>query len=566
MELNRVQTVEPAVSTGVTEAAAPTAGWAGRLAEWIHRPRLPAAGLIAIITAGIAFRVWMMARASWMIDGDEAIFGIMGRHILQGERPIFFYGQAYMGAWPAYVAALFYELFGMSRESYRLITIPSYVALALSVYFLARRTYGVGTALLATALTAIPSIYVLSVSGHLWGGIADSMAIGNVILLLAIDEAYGATRPRRSLIRFAAIGLLGGFGFWIHGQTAIYLAAAGALIFMKDKLVVLRPRTYVAAAAFVVGALPVFNFATNHKYTTFHHLLGVGADDVKRQPIKLSVYYLTRVLPRVSGLAAPWYQETRWLEALGALVIAATVVALGWRRRWGLLDWLRLSLRRGEPKDGLILFGLVMSAAFVFSNFGNLALLFPSIDAKGRYAIPLAPIISIIVAGELLHAGRRYSVAIPVLGLLILGASSVVGYARSSPTDPWQSPYWRKLPASNADLIATLDQMGVTAVWMNHWAGSALIFDTQERISASDYYDLRVGHAIDRLGSHSRRVEAAELPAFVFVTDNGRVTLEDWLTSNGIPFEKRALPHYVVIHPLQHVDPARVVDYLGFEQ
>jgi hypothetical protein len=31
-------------------------------------------------------------------NSDEAIVGLMARHMLQGERPLFFYGQAYLGS------------------------------------------------------------------------------------------------------------------------------------------------------------------------------------------------------------------------------------------------------------------------------------------------------------------------------------------------------------------------------------------------------------------------------------------------------------------------------------
>jgi hypothetical protein len=44
-----------------------------------------------------------------MLDGDEATMALVGRHIqIDHERPIYFPGQAYMGAWQSYVAALLF--------------------------------------------------------------------------------------------------------------------------------------------------------------------------------------------------------------------------------------------------------------------------------------------------------------------------------------------------------------------------------------------------------------------------------------------------------------------------
>jgi len=92
------------------------------------------------------------------------------------------------------------------------------------------------------------------------------------------------------------------------------------------------------------------------------------------------------------------------------------------------------------------------------------------------------------------------------------------------------------------------------------------MFDTQGRISAADYFDLSVGHGIDRMPEATNRVRADELPAYVFVTDEPSLGIEQWLKSQDIPYAKRVVPDYVIIQPLHRVDPARVVDYLGFDK
>ncbi len=121
-------------------------------------------------------------------------------------------------------------------------------------------------------------------------------------------------------------------------------------------------------------------------------------------------------------------------------------------------------------------------------------------------------------------------------------ACSAYGYLYSPPAAVWQSPYWRYLPASTTQLVAKLDELGVDAVWMNHWDGTPLMFDRRDRISASNYFDLAVGHGIDRLPAATNRFRAAELPAYVFVTDESFVVIEEWLRSQNIPYAKRGRP------------------------
>ena len=61
--------------------------------------------LIAILTGSIALKVVLLALDAAPFNADEAVVALMARHILQGERPWFFYGQAYMGSLDAYLVA-----------------------------------------------------------------------------------------------------------------------------------------------------------------------------------------------------------------------------------------------------------------------------------------------------------------------------------------------------------------------------------------------------------------------------------------------------------------------------
>lgn len=520
--------------------------------------------LAAIAVTGIGLRVWLMARANWMIDGDEATFGLMARHILQGERPIFLYGQPYMGSLQAYLGAISYTLFGMSRVSLKLVTIPEFLAFAASLFLLARRIAGSRVAILATLFAAFPPIYVLQVTTRLWGPLLDAMTLGNLILWLAIDEAYSAATPRRPWLRFFAIGVLGGFGFWLHGQIIIYLATAAILLFLRDKRVLFQPRLLVAASGFVLGAAPVFEYARTYAYNTFDHLLGVGAQPVTHDYLAIALVFFRTNLPRVLGIAVPWAPSPWWFKLPVALILAALLASFAVRRWRGVLGWARLSLRHGRPEDALLLFAGLLTLAYIFSSFGPLALEFPTIDATGRYAVPLVSVIPIMLAAEIVRLDRHSRYAAAGLTALLLGLT-LAGYVRSPATAVWQSPYWTRLPPSNAALIAALDQLGVNAVWMNHWAGTPLMFDTRERIAAADYYDLAVGRGIDRLPADTNRVRAAELPAFVFVTDRTTLPIERWLQDHRITYDKRVVPGYVVIRPRQHVDPSQVVQFLGYD-
>ncbi|HZK66410.1 MAG TPA: hypothetical protein VFD42_02545, partial [Chloroflexota bacterium] len=67
--------------------------------------RWPQVTLLAVLLLALGFRLLVLLSPHGEMEADEAIVGIMGLHILQGERPAFYYMQPYMGSLEAYLAA-----------------------------------------------------------------------------------------------------------------------------------------------------------------------------------------------------------------------------------------------------------------------------------------------------------------------------------------------------------------------------------------------------------------------------------------------------------------------------
>src|SRR5947199_9025560 len=75
-------------------------------------PRAFHIGLVALLLVGLAFRLAIIASPLGEIDGDEAVVGLMARHIaFLGERPVFFWGQPYLGSVEAFTAAPLFRVF-----------------------------------------------------------------------------------------------------------------------------------------------------------------------------------------------------------------------------------------------------------------------------------------------------------------------------------------------------------------------------------------------------------------------------------------------------------------------
>jgi 4-amino-4-deoxy-L-arabinose transferase-like glycosyltransferase len=518
-----------------------------------------------IILLGVVVRVWLLVRANWMLDGDEATMGLVGRNIqTRGERPIFFPGQAYMGAWQAYLSAIAFSLFGMSREAAKLVPLLSSATFIGTTMLLARRIYTPKVALVAGLFAALPSLYLLSTTLRLSYPLIDVMALGNVILLLAIDTTYRPQAPQHFARRCLALGLLAGFGFWLHSAIAMYLIPAGLLLLLRWPRRALLIAAPVGALGFVVGAAPVFHFAWQYDYTTFHYLLGSDADTAGRDYPAIAQHLVRHLFPRYLGASVPWQDAHPLLQVMIGLPTVGSIAYLVGRAWRTPLQWLRLRPHCTHPEVVMVLFAGVVVTTYVLSRFSVYAITFANVDATGRYLAPLGSFLPVALAGATWHLARRSRagqiVAIALAASVLSG--TLANYARTDAPQVFQSPYYRHLPAQSAGLIVALDELGVREVWMDHWAGKPLMFDSQGRIVAADWYDLRIGMAIDRHSEASDRVFAAANPAFVFVTTEPRIPLEETLEARGISYTARRVDGYVVILPAERIDPATVVEDL----
>src|SRR5947207_13010831 len=106
---------------------------------------------VFVIVAAAWFTILLTSQAH--VDSDEAIIGLMGKHIFEGRYlPFFMYDQRYGAgaAWVAYLAAAAFAVFGVSVISLKSCIVLLSLLCLLLFYrmFLAR--YGESTALLAT--------------------------------------------------------------------------------------------------------------------------------------------------------------------------------------------------------------------------------------------------------------------------------------------------------------------------------------------------------------------------------------------------------------------------------
>src|SRR5260370_29549939 len=125
----------------------------------------------AIIALAVLLRIVLTLQAWPQTNADEGTMGIMALHIAyRGERPIFFYGQDYMGVLEAYLAAAVFHIFGASVFTLRLVTILLFFLFLTGTYPLPSLVYSKKLALLTLCLLSLGSVIMLDTELIALGG------------------------------------------------------------------------------------------------------------------------------------------------------------------------------------------------------------------------------------------------------------------------------------------------------------------------------------------------------------------------------------------------------------
>lgn len=440
---------------------------------------------------GIALRIWVYRSTLGIPDSDEAIVGLMARHILNGELTTFFWGQSYGSSQEALLTAPLFAVFGSSWLALRIVPMLLSGVAALVVWRVGRRTVGETPARVAAAAYWIWPPFLVYKLTHQWGFYASAIVYGALVLLLALRAVE---RPSRS--RVGLLALVVGLAIWDSIQLAPVLVAALAWTVWRQPRVLRH--AWLALPLAAAGALPWLLWNVRHDWASFVSPIS----DTTTYQHRVRVF-VSPLLPMLLGLRAPFSQE----PVLGRLATDALYGAL-------VLLFLYGAYRSRGRSVSLLYF---VAAAYPFVYAVSPQTLFTQ---EPRYLLVLSPAIVVVVA-QLVRG-----LATGVLLLVVLGGLSVVSlhradvWARTVPPDP------QIAPRDVQPLIRTLDGLGIRNVYATFWVAYRISFDSDERVVATQNklqrLTFRSGRAYasrnpyNRWKAYERRVEADPDHGFVF--------------------------------------------------
>jgi 4-amino-4-deoxy-L-arabinose transferase-like glycosyltransferase len=567
-----------------------------------------------LILLAVALRILLVILGWPPTNSDEATMGLMARHIAyNGERPIFFYGQNYMGALEAYLGAIFFHLFGSSLLTLRLGVILLTALFLLSIYLLARTIYTRRFALFTLALLCLGSNYIFLRETYATGGSTQTLLFGTLAFLIPTllgisyhkDASTGATDATGAINRplryfgYSCYGLVIGLGLWSDWVVLPFFAFSVVLLLVACWRDWRSPALLFLLLGLAIGAIPLISYnltapAGQNSYITLRDLFhGTTVQQARTlgqlwQGIKATIQVS---LPTATG--APFCPSpavdyaadlsdrlsascldlnTAW--SLGYLLLWLLSALLTIRSLWRAFrqrDERHSSREPGQPQGiapTLIADGTERRRQFVLLA-ARLCLLASALLAIGAYSASSAPL------------GMPASHARYLIGLLIVTPAILWPLWGGLTALPWSRARLRisinaallglvaasfllgtaltfgDVPSAQAadqqqtTLINGLLRIGATRIYTDYWTCDGAAFLSQERIICG-VVDNNLQPSHNRDPHYYAIVSADPHAAYVFTPTSGQLQmLEQRLQASGTinMYRRYVIEGYVVYEP-----------------
>jgi 4-amino-4-deoxy-L-arabinose transferase-like glycosyltransferase len=493
--------------------------------------------------AGLVLRIWVLI-ASQRLSADEAIPGLMARHILyNAELPVFYWGQAYFGAAEAYVVAALFALFGFHAWLVFVPALVASVALIPLVWAIAEHLGPWPAGALAALPVALPTPILSRVLGNAGGGFALGFAL-QLAALLCLLHGLRACGIRARWI--ALFSILSGLACWVWQPSLIALPPL--LLMAMVRAPELRRPVFVArlVAPMAVGLAPMLAYNVSSGWPTLSSLVvkysqsqPAAGQSAIVQLQQLGVLALTTLGGGEETFGGSNPIQGAFLTA-ALLAGPALVLVLSVRTRTPV--W-----RSRSNATGLL---VLMTVLNVLVAHGGV-----------RYLVPLFLAACALSGAVVAIIAQR----VPRLRLLLLVVCAVAflsnlgGYTRITEL---MAPEQLSMVDQTRAAVAALEQRGLVTGYADYWTAYPVTYLSGEMITVAPALAFDGTRRIDRYPPYTRRVDAVTDPARVFVLVDGRCAVQPYVESldaSGAAYQVEPLARWLLvsnIRPLRGAEAA----------
>lgn len=496
--------------------------------------------VLCVTAIALMVRLNLLFASHFVVDADEAIVGLMAKHIVEGRGvPVFYYGQHYMGSFEALCVALGFFLFGVSGVVLKLIPLLFALALIPVIYQLCLELAGRNTARLAALFIALPPMGLVEWSSKARGGFIEILVLGALSFLYGFRFFETTWSENRSRYLLIATSLILGLGWWINNQIIYFVVPFGVLAicwcFKERSFKNIVHAFFLGLSSFFVGSAPYWLYNFSHDFISFEMFQASGAQEVSKHWAGL----FSSALPILFGAKRFWHDE----ELFNASVAVAYFI-------YGALLLFFFSAfftaeKRGKINRLWLLFPLtfvVSVTIFAQSAFGHLV-------QAPRYLIPLYVVLMPFAAFVIVVVleGKRITQYVFGGTILALNVASVYLGGLSVPGEPLVYD-GQRVQRDHTQLIQWLDDHHITLVRTNYWIGYKLAFETEERVRFTMYqdpYQIRMPEYEEL----AKKVPA-QLSIPIIAVSKQAIIIQEALRLLRIPFKTEATSGYVIFYDI----------------
>lgn len=546
---------------------------------WRRHSDFCAIALLCIIS--LTPRLVLLISTDFRVDADEAIVGLMAKHISEGHKwPIFYYGQPYMGSLEAILAAALFYASGVSAVALKSVPLCFAVFQVVLSYFLALQFVPRIFAFVGALSVALGPSALVEWSVKPRGGFIELVCLGSLALHLTVSiarkiksEGLTSNRDSRIYLLSSALGFVLGVAWWVNNQAVFYITSASlylSVVFLgslRVRALKVRRLFFVGlfgGLSFFLGSFPfwVFNLTHTPRLATFKMLRGHAS-------LKEALAHFQGVfqesLPILLGARRFWNDhDIFWGLSIGALGYASVLIGCCM-----MLSLRRASRRRSATSEikgnenmetGIslhLLFVAVTILVFSMSSFGWLT-------KAPRYLLPLYSSYPVLIACSCFFlwefralSAMFFSVALGIVPIAFFVLSNYWG-GLAIPGEPfvYQSD---RVAKNQSELYRWLEERDYKHIRANYWIGYRVAFETKEEVTFSVFKEPR---SVRIPWYEKEGMEVIDWAPYVLSPLQFR-DFSRGLTQIGYAFDKHKVGDYMVIdHVYRRYPLGKKIDVL----
>ncbi len=486
--------------------------------------------LMCIVLSGIVLRLTLLFTSQGVVGSEEAIMGLMARHILfNGETYTFLWGQPYMGSIEALLAVPVFFLFGASSLTLKTIPLIFSILFIITSYILVKLTLGENVGLISALLVSLSPVF-LTVFSMLANAYIENLFYGSLVLILSYLIAY-QSEGRRQLYLFLIIGLVAGIAFWNNLTSIIYLTAAFLFLVFEWRRWVsgFLPKILMFLGGVVFGSFPLWFFNLRHQWVTFRFLSGgLNSQTILFNRIEQIFINFGNLLGVARAIVG---------GGQSALTDFIVYVLYAISFLYALYFFVtKINSQYSERRNGLKIFlilVLVLAVFFSFSRYGGLN--------EARYALILYLILPGFLALFLRDLQKR-SLMLVVILLAIIIFSNLLGNIKDMQNAPPQPQL----------LAGFLTSNNISYAYTDFWTAYQLTFVSKEKIVS---YAISGPNVYPPYAEQVRKADFRKI-AVIFDKGNNFKEFEKRILEESIKYKKKRLARKTIFYSFsRNVEP-----------